>query len=406
MTPAGRPVAGHADVWAEMSRGLEELEAAGLRRRLRHVGGPGDAECLVDGARVLNFGSNNYLGLANHPAVVEAAAAAGAAFGAGAGASRLISGNQTPVLELETAVAALKRSESALVFSSGYLANLGALPVLAGEGDAIASDRLNHASLIDAARLSRARLLVYPHADAAALDALLARRRGEFRRVVIMTDGLFSMDGDLAPVPELLAVAERHDALLYLDEAHATGVLGPTGGGSLEHWAAPPTDRCVQMGTLSKALGSVGGFIAGPSVLRDALINRARAFMFDTGIPASAAAAASAALRIAAQEPWRRERLRSVSQRLRDALRSMGYEVPAGETPIIPVVLGENDAAMQAMEALLARGCLVPGVRPPTVPAGEARLRISLMATHTDEHLERLLSAFGDLPRPPGGARP
>jgi 8-amino-7-oxononanoate synthase len=373
---------------------LAALDSEGLRRRMRIANGPADPEIELDGARLLNFGSNNYLGLANHPEVVEASAAAARRFGTGSGSSRLITGNQAPVTELEEALAASWGVESALVFSSGYLANLGAIPVLAGEQDVLLSDRLNHASLIDAARLTRARRLVYPHADLARLDDLLAERRAEYGRALIVTDGLFSMDGDIAPLPGLLDVAERHDAVIYLDEAHATGVLGPHGQGTQDHYGIPPGDRVVRMGSLSKALGSAGGFVAGPAVLRDLLINRARAFIFDTGMPAPVAAAALAALRIAERESWRRERVRTISKRLRDGVVSLGFAASVGDTPVVPVVIGESDLTMRWMAALVARGCYAPGVRPPTVPAGEGRLRLSLMATHTNDHIDRLLEAM------------
>jgi len=383
-----------AALWGAVAREVAELEAAGLRRRLRVAQGPADAELVLDGIRLVNFGSNNYLGLANHPEVVAAAADAVRAWGTGAGASRLISGNQAPVPLLEHDLAALMRSEAALVFSSGYLANLGTIPVLVGEEDAIACDRLNHASLIDAARLAKAKLLIYPHADMIRLNELLSGRRNEFRRILIVSDGLFSMDGDIAPLPELLALAERHDAQVYLDDAHATAVLGSSGGGTLDHFGLEPGERLIRMGSLSKALGGAGGFVAGPAILRDMLVNRARAFIFDTGIPASVAAGARSALAVAGREPGRRERVRELSRRVRAGLTALGLSVPAGATPVIPVVLGDNATTMRWMEALVTRGCFVPGVRPPTVPAGEGRLRISLMATHTDEHVDHLLQAM------------
>jgi 8-amino-7-oxononanoate synthase len=310
-----------------------------------------------------------------------------------------MSGNQSGYRRLESALAEWKGTEASLVFSSGFAAAVGTIPALAGPGDAVACDRLAHASLLDGARLSRARLLVYPHADASALDRVLARQRGRFGRVLIVTDGLFSMDGDVCPLPDLLAVAERRDARVLVDDAHATGVLGAGGGGTLEHFGIARSDRIVQMGTLSKALGSVGGFIAGPAVLRDWLVNRARTLVFSTGLPASCLAAALSAIGLARRQAWRRARLRELSIRIRMALRSAGLEVPEGETPVIPVLLGDERRAMRWMEALMARGLYVPGVRPPTVPAGEARLRISLMATHTDDHAARLGEAVAALAR-------
>lgn len=393
MNPGVKGVA----LWGAAARELADLEAAGLRRRLRVAEGPADAELVLDGVRVVNFGSNNYLGLANHPDVVTAAVDAVRAYGAGAGASRLISGNQAPVPLLERDLAELMRSEAALVYSSGYLANLGTVPALVGEEDALVCDRLNHASLIDAARLSKAKLLVYPHADMARLEEILSGRRPEFRRILIVSDGLFSMDGDIAPLPDLLSLAERFDAQVYLDDAHATAVLGPSGGGTLDHFGLDAGDRLIRMGSLSKALGGAGGFVAGPAVLRDLLVNKARAFIFDTGIPAGVAAGARAALGVAGREPERRDRIRRISRRVRAELTDLGFAIPQGETPVIPVVLGDNGTTMRWMEALVAQGCFVPGVRPPTVPAGEGRLRISIMATHTDEQVERLVGALRGL---------
>ncbi len=327
------------------------------------------------------------------------AAARGAleALGTGAGASRLITGNHEAYAALEAALADWKGAESCAVFSSGYAAATGTIPALVGPGDAVLADRLNHASLIDGARLSGARLLVYPHADAAALDAVLARARARYRRILIVTDGLFSMDGDLAPLPELLGVAERYDAWVLVDDAHATGTLGATGSGTPEYFGIAGSDRLIQMGTLSKALASVGGFVCGPAELREWLMNRSRTLVFSTGLPAACVAAAAAAVAAARSDPGRRERLRMLAGLVRARVADLGLATLPGESAIIPVILGDETRTMDAAAALLARGCLVPGIRPPTVPAGTARLRISLMATHTDEHVDRLLSALGEL---------
>ncbi|MEK7477504.1 MAG: 8-amino-7-oxononanoate synthase [Candidatus Coatesbacteria bacterium] len=393
MNPPARPAQPGAG-WRDLASEIQALERAGLRRSLREAAGLPLAECTLDGRPMVNFGSNNYLGLATHPEVIAAAQEAAGAEGTGTGASRLLSGNQSGYRRLEATLADWKGTESALVFSSGFAAAVGAIPALAGPGDAVACDRLAHASLLDGARLSRARLLVYPHADPAALDRVLARQRRRFRRVLVVTDGLFSMDGDICPLPELIAVAERHDARLLVDDAHATGVLGGGGGGTLEHFGVAGVDRVVQMGTLSKALGSAGGFIAGPDVLREWLVNRARTLVFSTGVPASSLAAAGAAVGLARRQAWRRTRLRELSVRVRGAARAAGLVVPEGDTPVIPVMLGDEHRAMRWMDAMLARGLFVPGVRPPTVPAGGSRLRISLMATHTDEHAGRLVETL------------
>jgi len=394
---ASRPGPGAG--WGDLAPELESLERDGLRRTLREAGGPAAAECLLDGRLLVNFGSNNYLGLASHPDVIAAAQEAAAAFGAGTGASRLLGGNQPVYAKLEAALADWKRAASALVFSSGYSAALGTIPALVGTGDAVACDRLDHASLLDGARLSRARLLLYPHADARALDRLLARSRRRFRRVLVVTDGLFSMDGDVCPLPELLKTAERHDARVLVDDAHATGVLGAQGGGTLDHFGIDPSDRVVQMGTLSKALGSVGGFVAGPAVLREWLVNRARTLVFSTGLPASCLAAALAATGIARRQAWRRARLRELSVRVRREVRALKFDVPDGDGPVIPVILGDARRTMRWSAALGDHGFFVPGVRPPTVPAGSSRLRISLMATHTDDHAARLVERLAALAR-------
>jgi len=395
---AARP-AGPGAGWGDLAAELDALAKSGLRRILREAEGPSQAECTLDGSPYVNFGSNNYLGLAAHPDLVAAAQDAAAAGGTGTGASRLLTGNQPGYRRLEAALADWKGTEAAVVFSSGFAAAIGTIPALVGGGDAVLCDRLAHASLVDGARLSRARLLVYPHADPKALGRILAKQRPRYRRALIVTDGLFSMDGDIAPLPDLLAVAERHDSRLLVDDAHATGVLGHGGAGTLEHFALGPSDRIVQMGTLSKALGSVGGFIAGPRVLRDWLVNRARTLVFSTGLPASCLAAALAGVELARRHAWRRARLRELSVRVRAGARAAGLNVADGDTPVIPVVLGDQVRTMRWMDALLGRGLYVPGVRPPTVPAGESRLRISLMATHTDDHVQRLVQALSDLSR-------
>ncbi len=385
--------------WGLLAEELAALDQGGLRRQLRNIEGPAEAELQLDGRKLVNFGSNNYLGLAFHPEVIAAAREATAQYGAGAGASRLICGNHALYQRLEQALASLKGTEYALVFSTGYMANLGTIQAIVGEGDAVASDRLNHASLIDACRLSRARLLIYPHGDTDRLADMLDKYRPKYRRMLIVTDGLFSMDGDVAPLRSLMQLAERHDAWLLVDDAHGTGVLGAEGRGSFEYFCLTPTDNVIQMGTLSKALGSVGGFIAGPAVLRDFLVNRSRMLIYSTGLPAGPQAAALAALGVARRDPWRRQRLKEIAGQVRRSLRELGLTVLDGDGPIIPVILGDNLRAMRWMEALMERGCFVPGVRPPTVPEGEARLRISVMATHTDVHIDQLVGACASIAR-------
>src|SRR5579884_2773434 len=293
--------------------------------------------------------------------------------------------------ELEAELAALKGTEAAIVFSSGYLANLGTIAALVGPGDVIFCDRLNHASIIDAATLARARLVVYHHADPAHLAALLERYPG--RRRLIVTDSVFSMDGDLAPLPELCELAERWGCMLMVDEAHATGVLGPRGAGAVEHFGLRGRVPIV-MGTLSKALGSVGGFVAGSRRLIDYLRNRARTFVFDTAPAPSAVGAAIAALRVARVEEERRARLRQMIALLHDELVDLGYEVLPPDAAILPVLVGDSDAALDLAVALRERGVWAPAIRPPAVPRGAARVRVTLMATHTPAQLERAVSAF------------
>ena len=375
---------------------LRRLEAAGLGRRVRSLDSPSEPEVTLDGRRVLCLASNNYLGLATHPEVTAAAADAARRFGAGAGAARLITGGLTLHDELEAALAAFKRAEAALLFSSGYLANVGTIAALAGPGDAVFSDALNHASIIDGARLSRAQVHVYRHADAGDLFELLCRWRSSSPaggRALVVTDSVFSMDGDLAPLPDLLQVAEGHDAVVMVDEAHATGVVGPGGRGAVAHFGLEGRVP-VLMGTLSKALGAAGGFIAGTQELCAYLRHRARTFVFDTAMPPPVAAAARAALAVLEREPERPERARHLARRLASGLASAGYRVSAPDAAVIPVIVGEPGAALALSADLLERGVLVTAIRPPTVPPGTSRLRATVMATHTDAQLERATCAF------------
>lgn len=374
---------------------LARLRAAGLERGLRPVDGAQDTTIVVDGRRVLSLCSNNYLGLANHPEIVEAAIAATRAVGVGAGASRLISGSMRHHHQLEEHLAAFKRTEACLLFTSGYHANLGAITTLVGPGDAVFSDALNHASLIDGCRLSRAAVHVYPHGDVAALDerlrALPARRR------LIVTDSIFSMDGDAAPLAAICDLAERHGAMVMVDEAHATGVTGARGAGLVD--ALGLHDRVtVQMGTLGKALGTFGAYVAGSRALIDLLVNTARTAIFTTGLPPAVAAAADAALTIVEREPERREALRRNAAQLRAGLLGLGFEVPGeAESHILPVMVGGAEATMALSAALLERGVFAHGIRPPTVPEGTARLRATVMATHGERDLDTAVAAFAAL---------
>ncbi len=371
---------------------LQALEEAGLQREVRALDSAQEPEVVLDGDRLILLASNNYLGLATDPRVVEAAAEAARRWGAGTGSARLISGGMRLHDELEQRLAAFKRTESALLFSSGYLANLGTISALVSRGDAIFSDELNHASIIDGARLSHADVHVYRHADPEHLATLLRERGARGRRLVV-TDTVFSMDGDLAPLHELVEASERHNAILMVDEAHATGVVGPGGRGAVAHFGLEGRVPVV-MGTLSKALGSAGGYIAGSSDLIAYLRNRARAFIFDTAPTPPTVAAAAAALGVLEREPQRPERVRALARLLADGLRATGFVVPQPAAAIVPVVVGAADAALAFARALREQGVLVPAIRPPSVAPGTARLRATVMATHTETQIDSALQAF------------
>jgi 8-amino-7-oxononanoate synthase len=371
---------------------LAAIRERGLYRRLRTIDGPEDPEVVVDGRRAILLCSNNYLGLANDPEVVGAAREASSRYGAGSGSSRLISGSLRIHRELDETIAEWKGTERALAFSSGYHANLGVLQALCGPGDAILSDELNHASLIDGCRLSRATVRVYRHGDLDSLEDAL-RATGDARRRLVVTDSVFSMDGDRAPLERICDLAERHGAAVMVDEAHGAGVLGASGAGLVEELGLR-SRVLVQMGTLGKALGSFGAYVAGTAALVELLVNRARTFIFTTGLPPAAVGAAIAAIGIVRRDPARRARLSANARRLHDGLGELGVAMPPLESPILPVVLGEERRTMTVCERLLERGVFAQGIRPPTVPAGTCRLRVTLMATHRDEHLDRSLAAF------------
>lgn len=386
-----------ADALAER---LAEREAHAIRRRLRPLARTIGTHVELGGRRLLQCCSNDYLGLASHPAVTRAAAQAAATHGAGAGSARLVAGTSTLHATLEDDLARVKGTEAALVFSSGYHVNAGLLPALAGDGDLILSDALNHASLIDGCRLSRAEVRVYRHADADHLEELL-RDSGHFRHRFVVTESVFAMDGDLAPLAEIVAAARRHDAWMVVDEAHATGVFGPTGAGLVEQLDL--TDAVdVQIGTLSKALGSLGGFVAGSRELVDWILNAAHTFVYTTALPPAVVAAARAALAVMRAEPERRARLWSNAETLRGALKRAGFRVATSASPILPVLVGDANVAVRLSDALLERGVLIPAIRPPTVPEGTARLRVTTMATHTDGDLEKAAAAFAAAGRATG----
>lgn len=359
----------------------------GLRRRLPAPRGA--SEDLLD------LGSNDYLGLSRHPRVVEAASAALRTWGVGAGASRLLRGNTPPHIDLETALARLKSTSAALVYSSGYAANLGVLAALCEPDDVIYCDRLDHASLVDGARLGRARVRFYHHADLDHLERQLRRESPNVRARWIATDGVFSMDGVLAPLAELTALARRWGATLIVDDAHATGVVGDRGAGTLAHFGLPGED-VIQVGTLSKALGSQGGFVAGDQELIDWLLQRSRAFIYSTGLAPALAAAAHEALRIVDEEPERNSRLQTHLRILREGLTAQGWAV-LGEAPapMLAVVVGDPGAATALADRLRTHGVVAPAIRPPTVPQGTSRVRLAPRADFSSEAIERVLTAFG-----------
>jgi len=370
----------------------EALKRRGLYRRLRRVDGDQSPEIVLDGRRVLNFSSNNYLGLATHPALKKAAQDAVERYGCGSGASRLISGNMALYEELEAKIAKLKSADTALVFNSGYQANVGIVPALAGEGDAIFSDALNHASIIDGCRLSRARTVVYPHCNVAFLEHALKQASPGGRKLIV-TETIFSMDGDEAPLGEIVDVAERHGAVVMIDEAHATGVFGPNGAGVAAKLGL--AERiAVQMGTLGKALGGFGAYVGCSQAARDFLVNRCRSLIFATALPPAVLAAASAAVDLLYNEPQRRLALWHNIRALREGFRALGFSIGDSESQILPLVVGDAEKCMAFSERLLEKGVFVQGIRPPTVPEGTSRLRATAMATHTHEHLRRAINAF------------
>jgi 8-amino-7-oxononanoate synthase len=371
---------------------LEELRDRGLHRRLRLVSGPQGPRVLLDGRPVLLLCSNNYLGLADHPGVRAAAAEAAMRWGAGAGASRLISGNMTPHRSLEKRLAAFKGYEAALLFGSGYLANTGVIAALARRGEVVFSDELNHASIVDGCRLSRAETFVYRHGDVEHLAWGL--REAEGRGSLIVTDGVFSMDGDVAPLADLVRLARRHDCRLMVDEAHATGALGPGGRGSVAA-AGLSGEVDLVVGTLGKALGSYGAYVCASRELVEYLVNTARSFIFSTALPPPVVAAALAALELLESQPHRVERLRSNAAILREALAEEGLAVRGGGTQIVPVEVGGAARTMELCERLLERGVFAQGIRPPTVPDGSSRLRLTVMATHRPGELRQAARLVG-----------
>lgn len=372
---------------------LEERKQAGLYRARRQISGPQQPALVSDGVPLLSFCSNDYLGLANHPGIIKAATDAMPNTGFGGAASHLICGHHDAHHQLERRLADFTRRSAALFFSTGYMANMGVISALAGRGDTIFSDRLNHASIIDGCVLSRARVRRYRHGDMSALADMLVATGGH---KLVVTDGVFSMDGDIAPLRELAALCRAHDALLVVDDAHGLGVLGPQGRGSLIELGLSEEDVPILIGTLGKAAGTSGAFVAGPQLLMDYLVQKARTYIYTTAMPPAIALASCASLDLIEREDSRRSHLQMLISGFRQEASALGYELMPSRTPIQPIMVGDNWAALALSQALEERGLMVTAIRPPTVPEGQARLRVTFSAAHSLEDLEALLSALAD----------
>ncbi|MFO1428514.1 MAG: 8-amino-7-oxononanoate synthase [Candidatus Competibacteraceae bacterium] len=376
----------------DLSLQLQQRRAQNLYRSRRVLAGPQSAEVVIDGRRYLAFCSNDYLGLANHPALIHAFQSAAERYGVGSGAAHLISGHSHEHHALEEELAEFTERPRALLFSTGYMANLGVISALLGRGDAVYEDRLNHASLLDGGLLSGARLRRYAHADTQALAQRLASHEGG--EALIATDGVFSMDGDLAPLPALAKVANEHGAWLMVDDAHGFGVIGREGKGSLDHYGLDLAKVPIVIGTLGKAFGTAGAFVAGGEELIETLIQTARTYIFTTAAPPALAAATRVSLRLARQEEWRREKLRTLVERFRAGAVQLGLSLLESWTPIQPLLIGDSGRAVALSEALRQQGLLIGAIRPPTVPVGTARLRITFSAAHSEQQVDRLLDAL------------
>lgn len=375
---------------------LDEIRDRGTYRRMRVLDGLQGPRMTVDGQDVLLFAGSNYLDLAQHPEVIAAAERATREWGCAAGGSRLITGNLSCHEDLESELATFFETEAALAFNTGYMANVGVIPALVGAGDVLISDELNHASIIDGAKLARTKVAVFRHGDVESFAATLFRVRPNARRVLVAIDGVYSMDGDVAPVAEIVKRARDADAMVLLDDAHGTGCLGARGRGTAEA-AGVLGEVDILMGTLGKSIGSFGAFVAGSAKMRDLLVNTARSFIFSCALAPAQVEAARVSLRLIDQEPWRRERLALNCDRLRSQLDAAGISTAPSTTHILPVVLGDNDRTMAVCEALLERGYYAQGIRHPSVPSGSARLRITPMATHTDHEIDGLAAAIVEL---------
>ncbi len=377
--------------FSHLTDNLNKQAKQGLYRARRIIDSPQGVHLQLNGKAVINFCSNDYLGLANHPAVMQAFKDAADRYGVGSGSAHLICGHSTAHHALEEELAAFTGRGRALLFSTGYMANLGAINALVGRGDSVFEDRLNHASLLDGGLSSGAKFKRYAHADTAHLDKLLAQATGN---KLIVTDGIFSMDGDFAPLPELVVVAKNHAGWLMVDDAHGLGVFGQHGGGLLAHYGLSQDDVPVLMGTLGKGFGTFGAFVAGPEVLIETLIQAARTYIYTTALPAAIAEATRASLKIVMAENWRRDKLNKLVAQFRSGAGQLGLQLMPSASPIQPIVIGESQRTVAISNALLEAGFLVGAIRPPTVPQGSARLRVTFSALHEEWQVERLLAAL------------
>lgn len=384
-------------MFSELQQDLDERAAQGLLRQRRTVTTPQSSRILVDGESYLAFCSNDYLGLANHPQLIAALQTGAQQWGVGSGAAHLVSGHFEPHQQLELALAAFVGKPAALLFSTGYMANLGVVQALVGKGDSIFADKLNHASLNDAMVLSRAEVRRYRHNDLEHLKTLLSQSTA--KRKLVLTDAVFSMDGDLAPLPELLALCEQFDAWLLVDDAHGFGVLGEQGRGSLAHFQLPNSPRLIYMATLGKAAGVSGAFVAAEKVVIDTLVNQARSYVYTTASPPALSVATQASLELIKNSDAKRSHLQALIQQLRDGLSDLPWSLMPSATAIQPLLIGDNQTALSLSEGLRERGIWLTAIRPPTVPVGTARLRITLSAAHTTAEVEQLIGALHALAR-------
>ncbi|MCY9548915.1 8-amino-7-oxononanoate synthase [Lysinibacillus xylanilyticus] len=375
------------DHWFQ--RELQLIEEKGLTRKLRSFSNGNESEIIMNGKKFLLFSSNNYLGLATDFRLIKKASEGISKYGTGAGGSRLTTGNFVIHEQLESEIADFKKTEAAIVFSSGYLANIGVISSVMKAGDMIFSDAWNHASIIDGCRLSQAKTIVYEHADMVDLEYKLRKSHGDGKKLIV-TDGVFSMDGDIAPLPEIVALAKKYNAYIMIDDAHATGVLGSDGRGTADYFGLKD-EIDFTVGTLSKAIGAEGGFVSTSSIGKNYLLNSARSFIFQTGLSPSAIEAAREGISIIQNEPEPREQLLNNAKYFRLKLQESGFVVKEGETPIISLLIGDSHEAIQFSEKLMDEGVFIPAIRPPTVPKGSSRLRITVMATHTKEQLNTVI---------------